>query len=242
MKPKLSKIQNICLILEIILFTFLFFVIINKYYINFKQKDFKEIKTNDDIIRHLDILNFDVNKNNINLVKKIFKKGIVFNKLSDEEILYLTLDTYDILSDDCKINVSDLNNKINTLFKLDHKINIDEVIDYKIIANNYNITIKDSNLYISKSKINDDCNLTIKKKVVNTMESKDYVVVNFYIAFGYRDNENNLINYYKDLDKNEYIESFALIDKDKLSWEKYKIYKLKLKKYNNKYQLIDLIS
>lgn len=231
-KPLLSKTQNLCLIIQAILFTLLGIIMVTEILKQRRLDRYDEVAIDSKIVEQA-VANY--NFTNIELAKIIYKDNCILEDLEDKEKLFLVLNTFD-LAEEKRITLDEINTKSEQILgkKLD---NISGLFEEDIIKDNYDLTFH-NNLITIKLKLKEEAN--VLTKVIEAKENTESLIIYVKMALKRKEiTDNNIENilYYKNINSKSYIEKFNEDIEDKINWDKYDTYKYTFQKNNDNFIL-----
>lgn len=238
-KPLMSKTQNVCLILLAGLFFALGCIMVNQLVNNKKDKEteYKEIALDSDEVKKA-ISNWDIHlcMGADVLLENIYSGNFKTEEISNDYLLFLALESFDniptctVNNDSVDITIEKLNNNLNKIIKNKSlsKEDIISILNNSELKEVYNISLNENTLKVFKECF--ECKNNTEGTLTSLEDAKinnKYLVINQRFAYGKEVVEGNnlMIDYYKDLKGQNFVERLSQDDAGKLNWEEYNLYK-----------------
>ena len=241
-KPLMSKTQNICLIILCLLFILLTVVMIKELLEKRKSKEpsYNSLDTTSEVVTNaISNWQFDLCGEMAEFVKKIYNGNFNPKSMSTTEQLYMVLIDPKIK----KITLKEINAKLNSMMVSNTLTseNIIEIIDKNIFKNSFDL--KYTNETLSINKISSSICNSKEQILININKAEEngkYLNIYINIAYGIEsvnDENNEVVDYYKDIEAKNMVERLSKNNNNIPSWEEYNIFKYKFLIEDNNYKL-----
>lgn len=242
-KPLMSRTQNICLIILCVLFTLLAVIMAKELLDKRKNKEpeYNLVDITSEVVTNaMASWQFEFCDGMDTFIKKIYSGNFNAKDMMIAEKLYTILKMNPRVE---KMSLDEINNKLKTIMSTDSLTseNISEIINKNILKNSFNLKY-DNELLTIDSLSSSICNAK-EKIVINIHKAEENgIYLNVYVNMSYgiegtNDEENEVIDYYKDIEAKNLVERLTKNNKNIPTWDKYNTYKYKFLIEDNNYLL-----